>query len=514
MNALSKKIYLQLPKPTDTDMRGDKERIISSLPEEYTPAYMSYRVLKELYPVCRESDWCITLTLVYQLEKWEIIKIESGDTTDKLYGFAVDLGSTTVAMQAVDLLSGEVLAEETLFNQQIEFGQDILSRIFSVQEKPENLAKIQSVTVKTFSHLIVDLCRKVNLSAEDFSIMVIAGNTTMIHFLLGINPWPVFQTPFCPVFNAPDFIEASQLFLPFSGMVYCFPSVANYLGGDIISGLLLADLQKEKQSAIFIDIGTNGEIVLSYDGLLLAAAGAAGPALEGGVSQSGMRATAGAVDTVLIDNGVLKLTTIDNEKPKGICGSGIVDLLAQLFLNGIIDFSGKFIPDSSDRVIKRNGQYVFVYAWEDESYNGDMLIFTQIDINQFLDTKAAAHTMVAFLLDALSLDLSKVDKFYTAGAFGKYLNLESAITIGLYPDLPRDKFVSLGNSSLQGAYMLLTDRNLLAKVKNIQESIEYLQLGSADNYLTLMIAAKFLPHTNLEIYPSVKADLIKRGILK
>lgn len=516
LQPLTKKIFLEIEPPGNGDNLADKDRITWWLQEKHSLAVkIPYLLFNKIYPLCREADWKVTVTLGYIGGNWQLINIEKGDTHDRNFGLAVDLGSTTVVMQLLDLNHGVTVAEQSMLNKQISYGEDILSRIFYAQGKGNELGEVQRSTIETLKELISILIEKAKIERDDLGMMVVAGNTTMIHFLLGLNPWTVFHHPFAPIFNEVGFLSAQELGLPLNPntLIYCIPSIANYLGGDIVSGLLVSGIYKQDQASIFIDIGTNGEIVIGDKKQLWAGAGAAGPALEGGVVKTGMRAVGGAVDRVKINSNEIELGVIGGGKPEGICGSGIVDMIAQLFLNGLIDFAGKFIPDKSARIVQRDKQNVFVYAWPEESALGKELVFTQVDIDQFMETKAAAHTMVTYLLSHIDMDLSKIDRFYTAGAFGTYLSLESAITIGLYPDLPREKFVSLGNSSLAGARALLLDRDLFKDIKLIKEKISYLEFGAATDYLTRMFAARFLPHTDLNLYPTVKKQLQQRGLL-
>ena len=514
MKMLSEKIYLQLNMPNENDTLGDKDRILDSLKNKYINVIMPYKIVKKLYPMCRENDFKSTVTLVKRENDWIITNVEGGDTTDSHYGLAVDLGSTTIAMQVVNLNNGQVIAQESTFNKQIKYGEDILSRIFYTKQYENGLNEIQKSTVESFNELIDILEEKTKINIKECGIMTVAGNTTMTHFLLGINPWTVFQSPFTPVFNEGGFIKGEEIDIPIQGYVYCFPSVANYFGGDLVSGVLHSQIYKKDELCAFIDIGTNGELVIGNNEFLIAAAGAAGPALEGGISKYGMRASNGAIDTVKIVNNKITYTTIENGKPRGICGSGIVDLIAELFLNKWIDFSGTLMPENSNSIIKIDDEYAVEYATKEESFNNESLIFTQSDINQFLKTKSAANTMVAYLLEEIGLDINELDYFYTAGAFGTHINIKSGVTIGMYPDLPEEKIICPGNSSLKGAYDLLMNRDLLIEVEVIKEKIEYLQLSNATDFVGKMRAASFIPHTNLDLYPSVKKELIKRGILK
>ena len=514
MKSLSEKIYMELEMPGEYNTIGDKDRIINALLEKYENITMPYKIIKKLYPLCRDNDFKITVTIVKREYDWVITDIEGGNTSDNHYGIAVDLGSTTIVMQLVNLNNGQVLVEESTFNKQIKYGEDILSRIFYTKQYKNGLKEIQKSTVESLKELLLKLEKKTNINTKKCSIMTISGNTTMTHFLLGINPWTIFQSPFTPVFNDGGFIEGRELELPIDGYIYCFPSVANYFGGDLISGILYSEIYKKNELCAFMDIGTNGELVIGNKDFLIAAAGAAGPALEGGISKFGMRACDGAIDFIKIVDNKITYTTINNEKPRGICGSGIVDLISELFLNKWIDFSGCLIPQESTSIIKIDDEYAVEYASKEESFNNESLIFTQSDLNQFLQTKAAANTMVCYLLEEIGLDINDLDYFYISGAFGTHLNLKSAVTIGMYPDLPKEKMICPGNTSLKGAYALLTNRQLLKEVTHITKKIEYLQLSNATDFVGKMRAASFIPHTNLDLYPNVKKELIKRNILR
>ena len=509
-NVICKKIYLELRKPGNGDSVADIDRIIQALKPEYGEVQISIETIRVSYKLLRDFDWKLTVTMVQKGFTWEIVNIETGNTSDKNFAYAADLGSTTVVMQLIDLNTGNILCEESGVNHQVRFGDDILSRIFYVKDNDAHLKEVQQCTLLNFVELMDKIQIATGISPDKCGIFIIGGNTTMIHFLLGIDPWFIFYTPYTPAFNRCGFFSGREIGLPFQGLVYCFPSIANYLGGDIVSGLLVSKIYEQSELALYMDIGTNGEMVLGNNEFLLSGAGAAGPALEGGISKQGMRAKAGAVDSVRIIQNQLKITTIDDAKPVGICGSGIVDLLAEMLLEGWIDYSGRFVPDKSERILKRSGEHVIVYAWEYESASNEELIFSQTDILRFMDTKAAANTMVAFLLDVLGLTPDKIQRVYMVGAFGTYINIESGITIGLYPDLPRERFVQLGNGSIKGAGKLLNDSNQLLVIEDLLNSIVYLSLSEAPDFLNKMSAAKFLPHTDFSLYPTVIEKLKRR----
>lgn len=519
MNGLSQKIYLELPIPTEEDARSDQQRLLDGIREAgiIEKIRIPVHILRKLYPMLDTAKWKITVSLAWNGENWEMVNLEEGDTTARHYGLAVDLGSTTVVARLVDCNSGAILKEVSCFNKQIQWGTDILSRIFYCKDNQEKLEEVRQATVAS----IVECMEKLdevstkyvaegknkaqNKYSEDCLSMVVAGNTTMIHFLLGMDAFCVFYTPHAVHADYPGFQLAKDLDIPIKGYVYCYPSKSNYLGGDIISGMIDTGLYKKDEISVFFDIGTNGELVIGNKEFLLCGAGAAGPALEGGVVQTGMRADEGAVDEVKIRNGNIITHVIGNPEevsPRGICGSGIIDLIAELFLEGWIDIRGKFFPEKSPLIQEREGQLCVEYA--------PGLYFYQKDIDEFIRTKSAAHTMVEIMLRESGLELNQADRFYVAGAFGKHVSKESAITIGMYPDMDRDHIVNAGNSSLEGAQKLLLYRNLLADIDQILEEMVYIQFAEVEDFLELMVAAQALPHTDFGRYPTVMEKLRER----
>ena len=557
MNGLSQKRYLELPLPTEDDPRSDQQRILDSLMAAGVEerVHIPVHILRELYPLLDNAKWKITVSLAWNGENWEMVEIEEGDTTAQHYGLAVDLGSTTVVARLLDCNSGEILKEVSCFNKQIQWGTDILSRIFYCKDNREKLEEVRRATVESICECMDKLDASLELQgtpseqkAENNGVsesgddrgaknaakkartishsalsMVIAGNTTMIHFLLGMDAFCVFYTPHAVHADCPGFQLARDLDIPLKGYVYCYPAKSNYLGGDIISGMIDTELYKKNEISVFFDIGTNGELVIGNKEFLLCGAGAAGPALEGGVVRTGMRADIGAVDEVKIRDGNIYVHVIGShkedsgsheknsgnheenssgEEPRGICGSGIIDLIAELFLEGWIDIRGKLSLEKSPLIQERDNQLCVEYA--------PGLYFYQKDIDEFIRTKSAAHTMVEIMLRESGLDLNQADRFYVAGAFGKHVSKESAITIGMYPDMDRDHIINAGNSSLEGAQKLLLNRSLLTDIDQILEEMVYIQFAEVEDFLELMVAAQALPHTDYKRYPTVMEKLKER----
>ena len=507
MGSFSKKEYLQLKMPTEEVAVSDQRRIESALNTlGYEPVVFPLKVLRRLYPLCRNAGFDITVTLVHREYDWVVTDVEAGDTTNHHYGLAVDYGSTTIVMELVDLNSGAVIGQETLLNGQTRYGTDILTRITYALEAEEHKLDLQKATTDTFRQLLEQLTDSTGIDASACPIMTISGNTTMIHFLLGLDAWTVFASPFAPVTANPGFLWGQDLGLDFAGLVYTVPAASNYVGGDIISGLLVLDIHKKEETNLFFDIGTNGELVLGNKDWMMAGAGAAGPALEGYISKYGMRAAPGAIDKVKINGEDLTYTTIGNKKPVGICGSGIIDLLAQMRLGGWIDMAGNLEPSASRRIqyFPEAKEYGAVYATAEESATGQALYFSQTDIHQYLDTKAAAFTMVDCILESAGVTMEQVDHLYLSGAFPAHSDLESAITIGIFPDLPREKYKLVKNSSLEGARTLLLNHDRLTEAKELAENIYCVQFASVPDFLVRMQAAKFIPHTDRSRFPSVQ----------
>ena len=510
MKSLSIKEYLSLKMPTEEAPVSDQSRILMALDAlGYEHVNIPLHILRILYPMCRNANFDITVTLVHREHDWVVTHVEPGDQRHHHYGLAVDYGSTTILMQLIDLNTGSVIGEEKAVNGQVTFGTDILTRITYCLENQEHPAKLQHSTVETFHALLAQLTESTGIEAAKCSVMVVSGNTTMVHFLLGLNAWTVFAAPFAPVTVDPGFLWGRELGMDFEGLLYFIPAASNYVGGDIVSGLLELGIHKKEEMNLFFDIGTNGELVIGNNQWLVAGAGAAGPALEGYISRYGMRAAPGAIDSIKIHGQELSYTTIGNEKPIGICGSGIIDLLAQMRLNGWINIAGELNPEGSPRIVylPDENQYGAIYAHAEESANGNPLYFSQTDIDQYLDTKAAAFTMMECLQDSAGISFEDLDHCYLSGAFPAHSDLESAITIGIFPDLPREKYLVLRNSSLDGARKVLLNHSLLAEAKELLENIYCVQFASIPDFLVRMQAAKFIPHTDMRRFPSVQQKL-------
>lgn len=508
MEGLSQKIYLELTEPTEEDNRSSWERIQDALQENFGETDPSPEVLQTLYPCCENSGWKVTVSLVFTGQRWRAVRLEEGNTADSHYGYCADLGSTTVVMRMINCGDGACLGQVSVNNHQIAYGADILTRIFYCKDQPEHLKELTAATRESFLEAMELLHRKTGIGPEQCLCMTVAGNAAMMHFFYGMDPFCVFSSPYALRSSKFPAFSGKELGLPVCGMIFSYPARANYLGGDIVSGVLASGLDRQEEIGVFLDIGTNGELVIGNREFLICGAGAAGPALEGGVVKTGMRAEPGAVSYAKITDGKISVTVIGDQKAKGICGSGIVDLLAELFLHGWIDIRGKFLPEASEMIQWQEKEQEFAVEY------APGLLFYQSDIAEFIKTKAAAHTMVEYLMRQVGLTMEEIGHFHVAGAFGTYIDKESAVAVGLYPDIDRERIVSEGNASLEGAQYWLLHRSAGQRTEEILGKMEYVQFGAVDDFLHLMVAAEALPHTDLKRYPTIEKRLRENGILQ
>jgi len=502
LEPLTQKVFLSLTPPSPLDNRADVDQVRQMLERRYDSVNVPLSLMPRIPGLCRSSDWQVTATLADTGQGWKLIDLEPGDTTKEQFGLAIDIGTTTVVVYLVDLCDGTVLRHAADYNDQITLGEDILSRIRHARELG-GLAHLQKAVLDTLNRLI-SLLFPLPMRTGKITAAAIGANTTMIHLLLGLDPASICRAPYTPVVNNPGLISAGEIGLDIHPLapVYCLPSIGSYLGGDVIGGILVSGMHKQPEISLFVDIGTNGEIVMGNEDWLVACAGAAGPALEGGVTTFGMRAEPGAVDHVSIDpeTGQVKYTTVADMPARGICGSGLVDTLAELFLDGVLDRNAHF----------QKGREAYVVVPAKETALGEDIVVTQIDINNFMATKGAVNAATDLLMENVGCAWQKISHFYAAGAFGQYLPIESAIAIGLYPDLSRSAIVRLGNSSGEAARQVLLSRTKRLEVEAIAAKVTYFELNANPSFMEKFSGSKFLPHTDLDRYPSVRIRLQTR----
>ena len=505
LEPMSRKIYLEFEPPSLTNNQADLDRVMDELHKEFGHVALPLKIMNSISDTLRRAGWRVTFTLALFEEQWRVIDVEPGNQTMSQYGLAVDIGTTTVVGYLVDLTSGAVLATAADYNGQIRFGADILSRIQAAAE-PTHRQGLQDAVVETLNSIINRLAEQRSIESRRISAITVAANTTMVHLLLGLDPARICMAPYIPVINRPGYIKASEIGLSINpeAPLYCLPGLGSYVGGDVIGGVLASGMHQKSEVALFVDIGTNGEMVLGSKDWLTACAGAAGPALEGGVARHGMRAEPGAIYRVRIagESGRVEYATVGAQKPVGICGSGLIDCLAELLLAGIINRAGKF----------KDGRSEFVLAPAAESSSGVAITFTQTDIDNLMRTKGAVNAALEHLLESVGCAMTDIEAFYAAGAFGQYLDLESAVTIGLYPDLPREKMIRLGNSAGEGARLALISNRCRWEAEALLRTITYFELNASETFMNRFVGSKFLPHTNLDYYPTVKAKLLSLGL--
>lgn len=506
------KVRLKINKPDLEDNIPDVERIKRDLKHLIgtDEIIIPYSICKNLPKILRKTVFDINLTLKKDKIGYEILNI-NGEHDQDLYGLCVDIGTTTVAACLVDLVTGKIMASANSGNLQMQYGGDVISRII-YSMKPGGLEKLNRCIVDgTLNQLLEQMIHKSNIKREDIVYSVVAGNTTMSHLFLGIDAENIRLEPYIPAFrNAPD-IRAKEIGLNINpeAPLFIIPNVASYVGGDIVSGVLSAGFWNSDQITLFLDLGTNGEIVFGNDEWMLTCACSAGPAFEGGEISSGMRASIGAVEEVIIDRESLnpRIRVIGNVKPKGICGSGLIDLIAGMFVSGIIDSKGRITRTKTTDRIRKNPNaecYEYVVVWGEDSADGRDITINEIDIDNFLRAKGAVYSACRTLLKIVGMDADHIDRVLIAGGIGQNLDIKNAIIIGMLPDIDPDKFVFIGNSSLMGAYACLISEQAKEKAKKIAESMTYIELSAESSYMEEFIGACFLPHTDINLFPSLR----------
>ncbi len=512
---LAEKIFLKLPKPTLEDNIPDFERLKREITKKIKnrgEIKMNLSLLRDLCHLIRQFNWRITASIVELNDELEIIQLEPEDTSKQIYGIALDIGTTTVVAYLVELNSGSVLSAKATYNKQLSFGDDIISRIIYAEEK-KGLKKLNKAICDTINTLIDSLVSEKNISNDKILAIQTAGNTTMIHLFLGIPPEFIRKEPYVPVTNFPQTIKASELGININpgGIISFIPCVASYIGGDIIAGVFASGIYESKNISLLIDLGTNGEIVLGNKEWLVSASCSAGPAFEGVGIKCGTRAIDGAIQEINILEEKIEYSTISNKKPKGICGSGLIDIPAEFLKKGIIDRAGKFILDKKnlqiygDRIQKNSdNEYEFIIAKKEETEIKKDIVITESDISNLIRSKGAIFLGIHVLIQEMGLKFEDIDKIYISGGFGTYLDIEKAIFIGLLPDLPLKKFTFIGNSSITGAKMCLLSRQARLKAKEIAKKMTYIDLSLNPKFMNEYTSTLFLPHTNIDLFPTVK----------
>ncbi len=523
------KYYIELPPPTLDDNLSDLGRLMRELKNEHQLDGVSadYFLLRRMPRLLRDADWKVTATVVYNPKGLKLIDIEAGDTRAANYSIIIDIGTTTVQGQLLnlnashqaeersvidDLESDLLVASDAKYNSQVRFGEDVITRIVYSQ-KGTGLEELHNEIIKDLNEIIDNLVQAAGITKDQISHMVVAANTTMSQFFLKIDPKYIREDPYVPTANFYPPVRAMDLGLnlPDYIHVYTFPAISSYVGGDIVSGILGSGIFQREELTLFMDVGTNGELVLGNCDWLVCTSCSAGPAFEGGGLKNGMRATTGAIEQIRInpENFEPMLLTIGKKKPLGICGSGVIEAIAEMLIVGIIEPNGKFKQDlGTDRIRKGETGWEYLLATEEQSAEGiDDITITEGDIDNIIRTKGAIYAGCRILLESVGLTFADLDKFIIAGGFGKYINLERAITIGLLPEIEHDKFMFVGNGALLGDRLVSVSREMMGEARNIAGMMTNIELANNMKFMDEYVAAQFLPHTETPAFPKTMAML-------
>lgn len=506
-----KTVPLDLPPPSLEDNSGDLKRLERVLQKKTNPVNLSwsYSVLKKLARTVREQRGRVCVAFFQDSVQTDILDIWPRGEGKKVYGAACDLGTSTVALHLVDLTNGRIAATASSLNRQMKCGEDIISRI-NYARKPGRLEELHKLAVVTINSLLEKASRQAEITPSDIYGITVAGNTTMAHLLFDMEPRYIREDPYVPTFNLVPLIPARELGLALhpEARLYFSPSVGSYVGGDITAGLLCTPLLREsKKVCLFIDVGTNGELVVGNKDWLMTCACSAGPAFEGSGIRCGMPASDGAIERIRLgEGGEPEYSVIGGSRPKGLCGSGLVDLLSELFIRGFVDRQGRLREKKAGaRLVDSEEGPGFLVESGENTYWGKDLILTERDIANLIRTKAAVFSACTLLLKNVGLSHEDIAAFYVAGGFGRNLDIDSAVRIGLLPDLERDRFHYLGNTALLGAYLILCNDKNRDLVNATAEKMTYIELNTEPAYMNEFMGALFLPHTDMDLFPSVKA---------
>jgi uncharacterized 2Fe-2S/4Fe-4S cluster protein (DUF4445 family) len=525
LSPLVVKLSLHVPEPSLDDASGDHERVLRAIATECArkctgPLQMGLKIIRDLPCTLRERDkskaawkwtWLGEITAAVGARSGvnEVLFVEPGDTSGRSYGLALDIGTTTVVAHLVDLTSGVTCEAAAKYNSQIDYGADVIARI-NAARLPGGAERLHKAVVEDVETLLEDLVKRAGIARGDVNCVIASGNTTMLHLLLGLEADLIRLSPFVPVATTIPPVRAAEIGIRANprALLYAMPMVGSYVGGDITSGIIASGIHEADELTLLLDIGTNGEIVLGNKEFLVACSASAGPAFEGGQIKCGMRATAGAIDTVRIGADLsVEVSTIDDSPAVGLCGTGLVDALAQMFLAGIVDRNGRLQVDRCPgRFIDANedGRPEFVLVSAKEAGGERDIVIDQADVDNLVRTKGAIYAAADSLVQSLGLTFDAIETVCIAGAFGNKLSPASCITIGLLPDVPLERIQFIGNSSVSGAKMAMLNRAVFEKTHEVTRAVTYQELMVDPGYMDKFTSACFLPHTDVSRFPSVQ----------
>ena len=504
---------VEMAPPSPDDTMPDIERLVWAIEEQLTDCKVKipYAVMVKMAKVLRENDFHVCIKGELQTGVFQCMDICAPDDK-QIVGCAIDIGTTTVTMVFVDMKSGQILAKGSSGNGQIRFGADVINRIIE-QSRTGGKKKLQDAIVKeTLIPIMANLCKSSGVTPKSILRLSIGSNTTMNHLLLGVDADPVRMDPYIPSFFSWKGLLAGDLKLPANPLapVIIAPNIGSYVGGDITAGTLASGIWDKDEMSLFIDLGTNGEIVFGNRDFLMSCACSAGPAFEGGDISCGMRATDGAVEACVIDRDTMEPTLDivgdEGQKCVGICGSGIIDIIAELFRCKIINARGQFVREGRRIARDAHGMGRYILAFPEESEAGREVSINEVDIDNFIRAKGAIFSAIDTLLQSVDMTVEMIDHVYVAGGIGSGINMANAVRIGMFPDVELEKFSYIGNSSLTGAYAMVISDQAVEKTHEVAANMTYLELSTYPGYMDSFVAACFIPHTDARLFPSALED--------
>ncbi len=505
-------VELTMSEPTLDDTMPDNERLTWAL-QEATGAekvILPFTVVRKLPDVLRQDNFQVKAIYKMSGSRCFVYDICPAGDAARIVGLAIDIGTTTVSSVLIDMQTGEILAKGSAGNGQIRFGADVINRIVE-QTKPGGVKRLQKAIIDdTLNPMIANMCRSIGIKPSQIYRMSLASNSTMNHLFMGVNADPLRMEPYIPTFFHLKNIYAKDLNLiinPNSDIIFA-PNIGSYVGGDITAGTLASGIWNSEEFSVFIDLGTNGEIVFGNSDFLMSCACSAGPAFEGGDISCGMRATDGAIEAVTIDKETMEPTLSiigdEGQQPIGLCGSGIIDIIAELFRCGIVNAKGQLVREGRRVKVDEDGMKSYVIAFKEDTGSVKDVEITEVDIDSFIRAKGAIYSGIITLVESLGFDMSIVDNVYVAGGIGSGINMKNAVRIGMLPDIPLEKYKYIGNSSLAGSYAMLLSNEAEDKVTELATSMTYLELSTHPGYMDSFVAACFIPHTDAFLFPSVQ----------
>lgn len=504
--------------PSLDDTMPDNERLTRALRKylNINRVRIPYVVLKKLPDVLRENNFAVKCVIRATSDDMYVYDIFGKDEDVIIGGLAIDIGTTTVSAVLINMENGEILAKSSAGNGQIRFGADVINRIVESQ-KPGGQKKLQDAVIKeTINPMIHEMCKSAKFPKDHIYRMCVASNTTMNHLFAGINADPLRTEPYIPAFFKTNSLFASDVGVDINkdAHIIMAPNIGSYVGGDITAGTLVSQIWNRPEFSLFIDLGTNGELVFGNSDFMMSCACSAGPAFEGGDISCGMRATDGAIEACTIDKETMeptyKIVGDPGTKPVGLCGSGIIDVISELYIRGIINPKGKFIREGKRIKHDKYGMGSYILAFEEEAGSVKDVEITEVDIDNFIRAKGAIFSAIRTMLTSLDFDVSMIDDVYVAGGIGSGINMQNAVNIGMFPDIPIEKFHYIGNSSLTGAYLMLLSTPAEKKTYELAANMTYMELSTVPIYMDEFVGACFIPHTDTSMFPTVMEEVQNR----